>query len=375
MRLVSDVPVGVLLSGGVDSNAVAAMMSRFSDQIKTFTVGFEDELYDERKEARFLAERLETDHHEMVVKPEITEVLPKLVRAYDEPFADPSSVPSYYVAQMASQHVKVVLNGDGGDENFAGYGKYLQGMVGAILKGIPVSVGGFLSRILLQKRDGKVRSLSQVLALSGKSPGSLFSHLGLIIPLPYIDSLLKPDFRDLIAAINPLDHLLKCYESHNTGDTINTMLAVDRETFLPDDLLLKIDIATMSHGLEARSPFLDHHLVEYVAGLPGNLKLRGLRKKYILKEALKDTLPSQVLNRKKKGFDVPVGRWLRGELKEVCQDVFSSNGLITEIFERDKLANMFEDHLTDRKDWGRFFWMTLILHLWSELFFNDGAGL
>ena len=373
MRLVSDVPVGVLLSGGVDSNAVAAIMSRHSDQIKTFTVGFEDELYDERKEARFLAEKLGTDHHEMIVKPEITEVLPNLIRAYDEPFADPSSIPSYYVAQMASQHVKVVLNGDGGDESFAGYGKYVQGMAGESLQGIPASIGGFFSRILNQKKAGKAKSLSEVLALSGRSPASVFAQLGMVTSVPYVDSLINPNFKDMIGTGNPLAHLLKCYEKHYSGDTVNTMLAVDRETYLPDDLLFKIDIATMSHGLEARSPLLDHHLVKYVAGLPGNLKLRGLKKKYILKQALRDVLPPQVLKRRKRGFDVPIGRWLKDELKEACRDALSDNGLIADIFEKNELEKMFEDHLRDHKDWGRFFWMILMLHLWFELFFKDGG--
>jgi len=373
MRLVSDVPVGVLLSGGVDSNAVAAIMSRHSDQIKTFTVGFEDELYDERKEARFLAEKLGTDHHEMIVKPEITEVLPNLIRAYDEPFADPSTIPSYYVAQMASQHVKVVLNGDGGDESFAGYGKYVQGMAGESLQGIPASIGGFFSRILNQKKAGKAKSLSEVLALSGRSPASVFAQLGMVTSVPYVDSLINPNFKDMIGTGNPLAHLLKCYEKHYSGDTVNTMLAVDRETYLPDDLLFKIDIATMSHGLEARSPLLDHHLVKYVAGLPGNLKLRGLKKKYILKQALRDVLPPQVLKRRKRGFDVPIGRWLKDELKEACRDALSDNGLIADIFEKNELEKMFEDHLRDHKDWGRFFWMILMLHLWFELFFKDGG--
>jgi len=366
IRLVSDVPLGVLLSGGIDSNAVVAMMSRCSGQIKTFTIGFEEELYDERKEARFLADILGTDHHEMVVRPDIIHTLPKIVRAYDEPFADPSVIPSYYVAEMARRQVKVVLNGDGGDENFAGYGEYIQGLVGTWLTNMPTGAGVLLSKILNQKKAGKVKSLSQVLALSGRSPATIFSHLRLITPLPVLHVLLNPDYKELVGNVDPVGHLFQYYESVDRGDTVNTMLAVDRGTFLPDDLLFKIDIATMSHGLEARSPFLDHHLVEFVAGLPGNLKLREWKKKYILKEALKDILPAQVLKRKKRGFDVPVGRWLKSELREVCQDIFSSKGLIAEIFQKDKLEKMFEDHVNGRRDWGRFFWMILMLQLWSE---------
>jgi asparagine synthase (glutamine-hydrolysing) len=302
IRMVSDVPLGVLLSGGIDSNAVVAMMSRCAGQVKTFTIGFEDKLYDERKEARFLANRLGTDHHEMVVRADITDVLPKIVRAYDEPFADPSAIPSYYVAQMARQHVKVVLNGDGGDENFAGYGTYIQGIVGNWAEKIPQKLGVFLSRILNQKKPGKCQSLAQVLALSGKSLARIFGYLKLIAPLIQIESLLSEDYREMVREIDAIGHLVEFYERFDRGDHINTMLAVDRKTFLPDDLLFKIDIATMSHGLEARSPFLDHHLVEFAAALPGHLKLKGINKKYILKRALKDLLPAYF---QQKSLNVP----------------------------------------------------------------------
>jgi asparagine synthase (glutamine-hydrolysing) len=373
IRMVSDVPLGVLLSGGMDSSAVVTMMSRCSKKIKTFTVGFEEKLYDERNEAKYLADKLGTEHYEMVVKPNITDVLPKLVLAYDEPFADPSAIPSYYVAQMARQRVKVVLNGDGGDENFAGYGEYIQGLIGRWTKNIPARIGLYFSRLFGQNEAGKAKSLSQVLALSGRSPAQFFSQLRLMIPVVVMDSLLTPAFRAQMGGWDPIGHLVECYQQFDKGDAVNTMLAVDQRTLLPDDLLYKIDIATMSHGLEARSPFLDHHLVEFVTGLPGNLKLKGWKKKYILKKALLGILPERVLKRRKRGFDVPVGIWLKSELKEFCQDAFSSQSLITEILQKEKLAVMFEDHLSGRKEWGRFFWMILMLHLWSKTFFEGRA--
>jgi len=373
IRMVSDVPIGVLLSGGIDSNAIVAMMNSCTRQIKTFTVGFEDELYDERREARFLADRLDTDHHEMVIKPDVLDILPKLACAYDEPFADPSAVPSYYVAQMARQHVPVVLNGDGGDENFAGYGTYIQGIVGSRLESIPSKLGGFLSKILDQKKQGKAKSLAQILALSGKSRARNFGHLRRVATLAVTESLLTNDYKELIHGFDPISHLVECYERLDCGDIVNTMLAVDRENFLPDDLLFKIDIATMSHGLEARSPFLDHHFVEFAAKLPGHLKLNRWRKKYILKKSLKDILPHQVLQRRKRGFDVPVNHWLKGELKDLCRDAISSKNLITELLQADKLKEMFNDHLTGRQDWGRFLWAVLMLHLWSEAYMKKGV--
>lgn len=373
IRMVSDVPIGVLLSGGIDSNAIVAMMNTCTRQIKTFTVGFEDELYDERREARFLADRLDTDHHEMVVKPAVLDILPKLACAYDEPFADPSAVPSYYVAQMARQHVTVVLNGDGGDEIFAGYGTYIQGMVGSWTESIPSKLGKFLSKILDQKKQGKAKSLAQILALSGKSRAMNFGHLRMLTTLAVTESLLADDYRELVHGMDPISHLVECYERLDRGDIVNTMLAVDQETFLPDDLLFKIDIATMNHGLEARSPFLDHHLVEFAAKLPGHLKLNRWRKKYILKKSLKDILPHQVLQRRKRGFDVPVSHWLKGELKDLCRDIFSSKNLVTELLQADKLKEMFNDHLAGRQDWGRFFWAVLMLHLWSEAYIKKGV--
>jgi len=374
IRMVSDVPLGVLLSGGIDSNAVVALMSRYPGKIKTFTIGFEDKLYDERNEAGFLAERLGTDHHEMVVRPDVADLLPKLVRAYDEPFADPSAIPSYYVAQMARQSVTVVLNGDGGDENFAGYGEYIQGRLGKWVGKIPKQLGGVFSRVLERKEPCKAKSLSQVLALCGRSPAEIFSHLKLMLPRTHLDELLSPDYKALVGWFDPINHLVNCYGNFDRRDTINTMLAVDRQTYLPDDLLFKIDIASMSHGLEARSPFLDHHLVEFAAGLPGSYKLRGLKKKYILKEALKDILPEQVLKRSKRGFDVPVSGWLRGELEELCREALTSKGLVADLFNKIQLAKMFEQHVAGREEWGRFFWMILMLHLWSETFLKGETG-
>jgi asparagine synthase (glutamine-hydrolysing) len=225
-----------------------------------------------------------------------------------------------------------------------------------------------------KKRPGKAKSLSQVLALSGQPPASAFSYLRMLVPLQYLDSLLNTDYEKLIGFINPVAHLEKHYERLDRGDIINTILAVDRETFLPDDLLFKIDIATMAHGLEARSPLLDHHLVAFMAGLPGNMKLRQLKKKYIFKQALKDVLPVQVLTRRKRGFDVPVSHWLKSELQDACRDALSPSGLIADIFETNKLKNMFKDHLSNRKDWGRFFWMILMLHSWSKVFLRDGTA-
>ena len=366
IRMTSDVPLGALLSGGIDSSVVVANMARTSGRVKTFTVGFEDKLFDERKEAKFLAERFGTEHHELVVSPNIADILPKLATDYGEPFGDPSAVPTYYIAQMARQHVTVVLNGDGGDESFAGYGEYLQGQLAGWTEHIPQVLGRFLAKLIDQPDPGKAKSLAQILALSGRPWASISSSLRLLAPAILIQDLLRPDFKASVGQFDPISHLVKSYHDLHRGDPVNTMLAVDRRTFLPDDLLFKIDIASMSHGLEARSPFLDHKLVEFAAGLPGWLKLNRFRKKYILRKSLGDFLPEEVLHRKKRGFDVPVGLWLRGELRGLVEEIISTKNLVTEILDPKGMREMFDHHLTGRKDWGKFFWSLLMLHAWSE---------
>lgn len=370
IQTVSDVPLGLLLSGGIDSCAVAAMLSRCIGKIKTFTIGFEDKLYDERAQARSVAEKLGTDHHEMVVKPDIIDILPKLVRAYDEPFADPSAIPSYYVAQMARQQVTVVLNGDGGDESFAGYGTYIQGLVGSWAEKIPAPLGQFLSGILNQATPGKRQSLAQVLALSGKSRASIFAHLKLLAALDQIEPLLSQDYTEMSRKASPINHLAECYERLDQGDVVNTMLAVDRDTFLPDDLLFKIDIATMRHGLEARSPFLDHQLVEFAASLPGHLKLKRMHKKYILKRALKDVLPADILALPKRGFDVPVSSWLREELRGLSYDVLLNNPRSQQLLKRNKVECLLKNHYAGKHDFGRLIWALLMLEMWWREFFG-----
>lgn len=371
MRTVSDVPLGVLLSGGIDSSAIAAILARAKGKVQTFTVGFDDKLYDERKEAADLARMLGTDHHEMIVKPDVADILPRLVRAYDEPFADPSALPSYYVAQMARQHVTVVLNGDGADENFAGYGTYIQGTAGAWAENLPKKLGRVLARIIDQPTPGKRQSLAQVLSLSGQDRARIFASLKLTTTLSDIAPLLNTDFTAAVIDTDPVEHLANLFDRADPKDMINAMLWTDRRTFLPDDLLFKIDIASMSHGLEARSPFLDHHLVEFAAGLPGHWKLKGTRKKHILKLALKDLLPTDVLKRPKRGFDVPVSRWLRNELHDMSHELLLNGSLVRNILKSDTIEAQLAGHSSGRHDSGRLIWTLLMLELWWREFFGD----
>ena len=366
IRMIADVPVGLLLSGGIDSTAIATLASNINGRINTFTVGFEDKFYDERKEAAATAKTLDSVHHELFIKPDVTAILPKIAEAYDEPFADPSAIPAYYISELASQQVKVVLNGDGGDETFAGYGEYIQGLVGYCLANIPSLICSLLPKLLYPKSDGKFKSLAQVLSLGGNPIEYIFAHLRLAIPHGKLNSILNPEFYALVRRLNPVDHLIKHFKGLDNNDTINTMLAVDQRTFLPDDLLFKIDVATMAHGLEARSPFLDHQLIEFVNRIPGRLKIRGLKKKYILKRAMDGILPAELLERPKHGFDVPVSGWLKGILKELCENIIHNNYLISQLFQKKRLWDMFTEHKNGVYDHGRFLWIIIMLHFWSE---------
>ncbi len=188
-------------------------------------------------------------------------------------------------------------------------------------------------------------------------------------PLIQIESLFNREYKDMIHKTDPIRHLVDCYQRFSQEDPINTMLAVDRETFLPDDLLFKIDIATMQHGLEARSPFLDHHLVKFVAGLPGHHKLKRFNKKYILKQALKDILPREILKRPKRGFDVPVTKWLREELKDFSYDMLLNNSLSREVLEINSLRLLIKENSSGRRDFGRLIWTLLMFEMWLREFF------
>jgi asparagine synthase (glutamine-hydrolysing) len=373
IRMIADVPIGLLLSGGIDSTAIASLASNINGSINTFTVGFEDEFYDERKEARLMAKKISSIHREISIKPDVIDILPKIARAYDEPFADPSAVPSYYISKLASQHVKVVLNGDGGDEVFAGYGEYVQGLVGNSLVNMPSFLCRIFPKLLKLKTDGKLKSLSQVLSLGGNPLEYIFAHLRLTIPNAKLIFVLNPEFLEHVNNLNPIDHLIKYFRNLDNSDLINTMLAVDQRTFLPDDLLFKIDVATMAHGLEARSPFLDHQFIEFVNRIPGNQKIRGFKKKYILKRAMNGILPARLLKRPKHGFDVPVSEWLKGVLNELCEDIIQNNYLIGQLFQKNQLWDMFTEHNNDVHDHSRFFWTIIMLHFWSEQFHSSNV--
>lgn len=325
-RLVSDVPVGALLSGGVDSSVVVATMARLSGKVQTFTVGFDESDYSELAHARRIAELFGTQHQELSVRPSALDVLPLLVRHYGEPFADSSAVPTYYVSRLTRQHVTVALNGDGGDELFAGYERYQAARLAAVLDRLPKWVrerpARALARLLPDSMSpaSRVRSLRRFAAASSLAPGDRYLEWVGVFDRRALRSLLNPDFR---AETDHADKDLsdRAMKSFADADPVEAAQNLDVELYLPDDLLVKVDIASMANSLEIRSPLLDRELVEFALRLPSDLRIRGADRKYLLKRAFAGLLPKENLDRRKQGFAAPVAAWLKTDLRDLLEEI------------------------------------------------------
>src|SRR5215510_4409834 len=325
LRMISDVPLGAFLSGGIDSSIVVGLMAKVSGaKVKTFSIGFNEAAYDETAHARRIAERWGTDHHEFIVEPDALAILPKLVRHYGEPYADSSAIPTFYVAQMTRCHVTVALNGDGGDESFAGYERYLANYLAERMRSIPgvAAAARALSRIIPDSIDPKSRArqarrflAAASLPMADRYPRWLKTFQDEAKPRLY-----SPEF---IGQLNGhADQTLKLlFDGRlcSPANPVDAAMAVDVASYLPYDLLVKVDITSMANSLEARSPFLDHKVMEFAARLPAEIKFRGGRLKHLLKLAFADLLPPENVNRRKMGFGVPVGQWFRGPLRELLQ--------------------------------------------------------
>ena len=377
VRLMSEVPLGAFLSGGIDSSAVVALMSQeSSERVKTFSIGFDEQDFSELHHARRVAEWVGADHHEFIVRPDAVEILPLLVEHYGEPYADSSAVPTFYVARETRKHVTVALNGDGGDESFAGYERYaamqLAESYGRIPKIVRDSVNAGVgliptselgrSRLRSGKRFLKAASLPKVdrylrwmSTFDAEAKSNLYSDSFKSETTPgYAKSLLEPWF---VRA--------------NGNGFVDTALLADLMTYLPNDLLVKVDIATMAVSLEARSPFLDHHVIEFAASLPERLKLRGLTTKYLLKKVLKKLLPSENLNRRKMGFGVPIGHWFRGKMQPFLREVvLSERALRRGLFKPETVRQLVDDHAEGKRDYSHQLWTLLMLELWFQRFID-----
>ncbi len=378
LRLVSDVPVGAFLSGGVDSSAVVIHMAALMDRpVKTFSVGFGGEAFDERPFARIVAERYGTDHTELVVEAPVTDILARLVWHYDEPFGDSSAVPSFLISELTRRHVTVVLNGDGADESFAGYDWYKMDRFVQRGEVVPLFVRQQLFRLMqcLPAKWKKRKPLWQMARLAEVSvmpPCRRYSqwveHFG---PMAR-ESMYTPAFAASIEESDPDALFSAAFEKSDTGDWLDVLLDADVNLYLADDLLVKMDRATMANSLESRSPFLDHVLMEFVATLPVSLKQAWGEKKRILKASLRDRVPDYLLDRPKMGFSVPVAEWFRSNLREMAYDVLSSTrSLQRGYFAKKAVANLLHEHAIGAADHGAKLWDLLMLELWHRTFIDD----
>lgn len=371
VRLVSEVPLGAFLSGGVDSSTVVAMMARATEQpVKTFSIGFSEANFDELKYARLTAERYKTDHHEFVVTPDVCRLVEEIVWHHDEPFADASSIPTYVVSKLAREHVTVVLSGDGGDELFGGYERYL----------IHQGRNGF-EQIPRWFRRGVMLPLSRMLprAVYGKQflrNVSLDGGARFVDSLSYFGDTAK---RNLLAGSmqkglngrNSSAAFEQIFDIPVSTSQIDRLLYLDSKTYLPGDILTKVDRMSMAHSIEARVPLLDSKLIEFVQTIPASLKLRGKTTKHILKLAMSDLIPSEIINRPKMGFGVPLKKWLNNELREMLHDTLTDQrarerGLLNPRAVRDLL----NEHSRGRRDNSLHLWGLLTLELWHRSFID-----
>ena len=376
IRLRSDVPLGAFLSGGVDSSLVVAVMSRLMDQpVKTFSIGFEEEAYDEVAFARLIAEKYKTDHHEFIVKPDAVSILPQIVWHYNEPFADSSAIPTYYVSKMTRDFVTVALNGDGGDESFAGYERYLADKLADYYRRVPPFMREGIIRRIVDKlphstnRRNFFRRLKRFVKGISEPPERRYVRWICFFDNEMKGDLYTPSFKDLNREYDSVDLTVKWYERADAEQFLDRTLFVDVMSYLPEDLLVKVDIASMAHSLEARSPFLDHKVMEFAASLPPNLKLRGMETKFLLKHTLSDIVPQEILQRKKMGFGVPLDVWFRNDLKEMAYDVLLDQKSIERgYFRKEYVSKMLDEHVSKQYDHSYRIWALLFLELWHKMF-------
>ena len=363
-HLVADVPVGVLLSGGVDSCLLAAFAAELSGEpVRTFTIGFRERSYDETAAARLVSQRYGTDHRDLILQPDAALLLPALAEAFDEPFADSSALPTYLVSELAARDVKVALSGEGGDELFGGYETYAADLL--------AQRAGFAARL--------ARPLVERLPVSTAKASFDYRAKRFVraAHLPPLErhhgwkEIFSPDARAELtgraSGFDPVDGLRARYAETEGADLLARLQDVDLGTYLVDDLLVKTDRASMAHSLEARVPFLDPAVADLALALPTRLKIRGLRKKVLLRKAAEPLLPAEIVRGRKRGFSIPAAAWLRGELEPFARDVLSADAIPRQGFFRTAaVTRLLDDHVAGREDLSRQLWGLLGFTLWHE---------
>ena len=373
IRLRSDVPLGAFLSGGVDSTSVVTYMSEALNRpVVTCSVGFNDPAHDELTYARRVAERRGCEHHEDVVHPNIAELIPKLARLFDEPFADSSAVPTYYVSEMARRHVTVALSGDGGDELFAGYSRHGLQCLETKLRSALGNIGTrSLARVASWLPPVKGRNTLRKLGLT---PDASYAakHAAYVFDSEHKMRLYDPGLRTLLRDCDPAGNFRKLYDHCEAADPLTKALYVDLKTYLVDDILVKVDRMSMAHALEVRAPLLDQNFVEFVMRLPRSLKLKGRTTKVALKTLLDGRVPQDIVHRKKHGFTMPLGTCLRGPLDSVVRDTLLSPRFRQRgYFDANAVKAMCDAHAGETRDYSDQIWTLLMFELWHREYVDD----
>jgi asparagine synthase (glutamine-hydrolysing) len=376
-RLIADVPLGAFLSGGIDSSTIVALMAQECGQpVKTFSIGFEEQTYNELPSARLVAERFQTDHHEFVVKPAAAEVMPLLVRHYNEPFADSSALPSYYVAKITKEFVTVALSGDGGDETFAGYDSYEKMLQWQQVDLIPSQI-----RMPVCRWAETVLERLPYHNLSARLSRGLHM-LGAWLPERYLleMTIVKPQekrmaytqkFKDLLKEQTLSDDTLAFFPWDDSMDLLDWMMRHDQSFYLPDCLMVKVDIAAMANSLEVRCPFLDHLFVEFAATIPSSMKRNRTGGKLILKKLMKKILPLEIIAKRKTGFGVPLANWFREELAPLLHGtLLDDTAAKRNLFDPRFIRNLVEEHQAGLRDWSNRLWALLFLEMWFREFID-----
>ncbi len=372
-RLVGEVPVGVFLSGGLDSSSIVALLAdEGRTRVQTFSVTFGEPIHDESRWARMVAQRFATEHHEVVVRPDLAEELPRIVRHYDEPFGDPSALPTWFLARETRRRITVALTGDGGDEGFAGYERYVKSALAARWLRLPRAlrraaariVGGLVPPGL--RFEHPLRQLARFTALDRESLAQLYCRWLLHFDAEQKTALYTPELRATVREEScALEQALLA--ASDATDPTARELAADIATYLPDDLLVKTDVATMAHGMEARCPFLDQEVTAYAAALPSSYKLCGTRTKWLLKVAMREQLPTDVVDRPKQGFGIPIDQWLRRELRPLLHEMLlSPRALQRGWFREGAVRRLIDEHQRGMREWQFHLWNLLVLELWQR---------
>ena len=377
LRLMADVPLGMFLSGGIDSSAILAEMQAMVDQpVKTFSVAFDERDANELEYARLVARKFKTEHHEIIVSPtEFFDVLPRLVWHEDEPLAFDASVPLYFVSKLAADHVKVVLTGEGSDEIMAGYGRYRKTLLnlrfGETYEQLSPAFARRAARSAVQILPAKAKQkLNRTFLNLRANVESLYWNNFAVFNTEDLQDLFTDNAKEQIGAIEPFAILNKIFNESDARDLLDKLLYADQKTYL-NELLMKQDQMSMATSIESRVPFLDHKLIEFTARLPEKFKLRGATTKWILREAMKNTLPTEILNRPKMGFPVPMGKWLRGEFRGVVDEyVLSERAHNRNIFKTESVQKIIDEHNRGAENHAPKLWTLINFEIWARQFID-----